>query len=119
MRGLHFAEITHSEDVEENLRLYGELLRGGLNHYRLEKRYIKKSSEHLLGRLTVSFLRGNGEETGGDLPLAIGMLEDVTERKRTEEALEKSEERFHSLVENAAGDAFFVHDLDGRFVDAN
>ena len=43
LRGLHFAEITYPEDVEEGLRLYGELLRGGLNHYRLEKRYVKKS----------------------------------------------------------------------------
>jgi PAS domain S-box-containing protein len=67
--------------------------------------------------LTVSLLQGNGE-TGSEPPLTIGMLEDVTERRRAEEALKKSEERFHNLIENA-GDAFFVHDLDGRFVDAN
>ena len=69
------------------------------------------------GCLTVSLLRGNGE-TGSEPPLTIGMLEDVTERRRAGEALKKSEERFHNLVENA-GDAFFVQDLDGRFVDAN
>ncbi len=118
LRGLHFAGITHPEDVEADLGLYGELLRGGRNHYRLEKRYVKKSGKLLWGRLTVSLLRRNGEETGGELPLAVSMLEDVTERKRAEEALKKSEEWFHGLVENA-GDAFFVHDLDGRFVDAN
>lgn len=117
LRGLHFAEIIHPEDAEEDLRLYEELLRGGLDHYRLEKRYVKKSGELLWGRLTASFLRGDGEETGSNLPLVIGILEDITERKRTEEALKKSEDRFHSLIENA-GDAFFVHDLDGRFVDA-
>ena len=117
LRGLYFAELGYSGDVAEDPRLYRELLQGGRNHYQLEKRYVKKSGELLWGRLTVSLLRGNGE-TGGEPPLTIGMLEDVTERRRAEEALKKSEERFHNLVENA-GDAFFVHDLDGRFVDAN
>jgi diguanylate cyclase (GGDEF)-like protein/PAS domain S-box-containing protein len=117
LRGLYFAELGYSGDTAEDSRLYRELLQGGRNHYQLEKRYVKKSGELLWGRLTVSLLRGNGE-TGSEPPLTIGMLEDVTERRRAEEALKKSEERFHNLVENA-GDAFFVHDLDGRFVDAN
>lgn len=117
LRGLYFAELGYSEDTAEDPRLYRELLQGGRNHYQLEKRYVKKSGELLWGRLTVSLLQGNGE-TGSQPPLTIGMLEDVTERRRAEEALKKSEERFHNLVENA-GDAFFVHDLDGRFVDAN
>jgi PAS domain S-box-containing protein len=117
LRGLYFAELGYSGDTAEDTRLYRELLQGGRNHYQLEKRYVKKSGELLWGRLTVSLLRGNGE-TGSEPPLTIGMLEDVTERRRAEEALTKSEERFHNLVENA-GDAFFVHDLDGRFVDAN
>ena len=43
---------------------------------------------------------------------------DVTERRRAEEELRRSEERLRSVVESAA-DAFFVYDLDGRFVDVN
>ena len=35
-----------------------------------------------------------------------------------DEALRQSEERFRTLVEQAA-DAFFVHDFDGRFLDVN
>ncbi len=40
------------------------------------------------------------------------------ERIQTQEALDRSEERFRRLVEQAA-DAMFVHDLEGRFVDVN
>lgn len=38
--------------------------------------------------------------------------------RRTEEALKASEEKFRSLMEQAA-DAFFIHDFNGRFVDVN
>ncbi len=40
------------------------------------------------------------------------------ERLQAREALDRSEERFRRLVEQAA-DAMFVHDLEGRFLDVN
>ncbi|GFO67121.1 hypothetical protein GMLC_07000 [Geomonas limicola] len=59
-------------------------------------------------------LRGAQGRTVG----VIGIVRDVTDRKLVEEELRSSEERFRTLVEQA-GDAFFVHDLDGRFLDVN
>ena len=48
----------------------------------------------------------------------LGIVIDVTEPKATTESLRESEERFRSLVEQAA-DAVFVHDFDGRFITVN
>jgi len=49
----------------------------------------------------------------------IGIISsDVTERKRTEEALQRSEERLRAYFENAP-DAIFVYDFNGIFLDGN
>ena len=37
----------------------------------------------------------------GQFEFAIGMIEDITQRKQAEEQLKQSEERFRSLIENA------------------
>jgi diguanylate cyclase (GGDEF)-like protein/PAS domain S-box-containing protein len=48
----------------------------------------------------------------------VGTVQDITELKRTERALEESEQRFRQLFEQSV-DALFVHDERGRFVDCN
>jgi PAS domain S-box-containing protein len=47
-----------------------------------------------------------------------GSLQDITERKRAEEALHKSEALFHSLIESLPQN-IFSKDLEGRFTFAN
>ncbi|MBW8041649.1 MAG: PAS domain S-box protein [Planctomycetes bacterium] len=47
-----------------------------------------------------------------------GVIRDITERKRAEEALKASEERLKILFESAP-DGIFLNDLEGRFVDGN
>ncbi len=48
----------------------------------------------------------------------LGVVTDITERKKGEQALRESQERLKILFESAP-DAIYVTDLDGRFVDGN
>ncbi len=50
--------------------------------------------------------------------LVISIVHDISERKRAEAACRESEEKFRSLV-NQAADAIFVADQTGRFIDVN
>ena len=66
---------------------------------------------------------------GDGKPHVLAIMHDVTQLKRDEEALKRelanadhalktSDEKYRNLFENA-GDAIFIHDLDGTVIDAN
>ena len=55
----------------------------------------------------------------GDKPVGLrGIIVDISDRKRAEEALRASEQRFRTLFQ-CAPDAFFVMDRQGNIVDVN
>jgi PAS domain S-box-containing protein len=57
-------------------------------------------------------------DEAGRLVGVHGIALDVTDRKRAEQALERSHTRYADLVENA-NDILYLHDLEGRFVSVN
>jgi PAS domain S-box-containing protein len=80
LRGRVFTELTHPEDIEPNLKLHLQLVKGELQSYQMEKRYIHKDGRILWGFLKTSLIR---DDTGKPR-YYIAMVEDITERKRSE-----------------------------------
>ena len=90
-----FQNITHPEDLQEDLDNMAELLSGRIDSFRMEKRYFRKDGSIVWVNLTcVPLWLG-----AADRRLHIAMVEDITERKRTEEALQASETRFREIAE--------------------
>jgi PAS domain S-box-containing protein len=57
-------------------------------------------------------------ENDGERVKIIGVIQDITDRKKSEEALKESEEKFRSIMENSA-DAIFITDQQGKYVYTN
>ena len=55
---------------------------------------------------------------GGRVDMIVAMVEDVSERRRVENALQASEHKYRALVEQAA-DAVLITDLDGGLIELN
>lgn len=108
LQGMHLKTFAHPEDAEIDVALFAELMEDNREHFQIEKRYVRKDRVVVWGRLTVSLLRNNSDAP----PHALAMVEDITERKRAEEALEASEAKFRSLIENAS-DVVTILEADG------
>jgi PAS domain S-box-containing protein len=78
---MSFADITYPDDLQSDVDLAEQLFRGELPVYRMQKRYVKKNGDIIWINLTASVIR---DHEGSPL-YGLGMMEDVTEMKRTQE----------------------------------
>lgn len=85
---MSFIDYTHPDYVAADLKLFQELVAGKLDHYQLEKNYIHKDGRLVWGRLNVSLVQDSSNKP----QFAIGMIEDITERKQVESDLRDSKE---------------------------
>jgi PAS domain S-box-containing protein len=90
LAGMTCSEFANPEDSQDDWALFQQLRAGLIDHYTLEKRYVRKDGSPLWGRLNVSLLKTADEES----PLVFAFVEDITEHKLAEGELRRSEERF-------------------------
>jgi formate hydrogenlyase transcriptional activator len=95
LRKLSFFDITPEEFRESNRGLAADLWTGNREQYELEKPYRHKDGNLVWVRLHASIVQG----TANAPRFAMALCEDITERKRAEESLRKSEDRWRTLLE--------------------
>jgi PAS domain S-box-containing protein len=106
--------IADPDDVDVDAILAGQLARGEIANYQVAKRYRRKDGAVVDALVSRCVLR----DREGRAIHYITQMQDMTERRRGEEALRNSEVYFRELVEQAA-EGVFIADLDGRYTDVN
>jgi PAS domain S-box-containing protein len=112
MCSMHCVNFSPPEDAQKDWALFEQLRARSIDHYQIEKRFSRRDGSFMWGRLSVSLLSEHPS------PLVVAMVEDITERKRAEETLRESEEKFRSVFRDA-GIGMVIVSPEGRFLGAN
>jgi PAS domain S-box-containing protein len=87
LRAVNFLDITHEDYREANWALITELVEGKRQQFQIEKKYRRKDGSLLWVSNNVSLVPG----TERVARFIMALTEDITERKRAEQALRRSE----------------------------
>jgi PAS domain S-box-containing protein len=90
---LRIDDITHPDDLPQNLSLFDELAKGG-PPYQMEKRYIRPDGSQVWANNSVSALMDEKCHPSSIFTVTL----DVTDRKRVEEALRVAQARLDFAI---------------------
>jgi len=108
LRNKHCVDFSPREDAEKDWALFQQLRAGSIDHYQLEKRYFRRDGSLVWGSLSISLLKSSPS------PLVLAMVENITDKKKAEEA------RFrHAAVIESSDDAIASATLDGIILSWN
>ena len=85
--------LAHPREALGDLEAFHRVCAGDLPRYQVEKRYYRKDGHLLWGRFTATAIQDVTDQQA----CVIGMLEDITERKRGEEELQRRAEALQRL----------------------
>ena len=114
LRELHFFELLHPEDLEKHMQRVGELLAEEIPDFVVESRYLRKDGNVIWIRKSASLVR----DADGVPKWMLSLIEDITERKRTEQSLRESEKIYRAIGE-AIPYGIWICDRDGRNIYAS
>ena len=111
---LTIQDITSPEDIKISTKKLADLFSRDIGFYRFEKRFKRKDGSIFWGDLSISLIH----DLENSSEIALGVVVDITYRKRYEEALRDSEERYKTIFETVPT-SIVVIDKEGKIVDIN
>ncbi len=114
LQNLHIRDLTHPDDREADWAIYVAAAAGDRPQYRNEKRYLRPDGAVVWVRVNAVFLR----DLQGRFLHSMAVVEDVTERKLAEAALQESERHYRLLFETMLQGVVY-QDTEGRIVSMN
>lgn len=97
LTGMTVEDVSHPDDYKADRSNWDRMVEGTLPRFQMEKRYRRKDGRWMWGLLTSTLVR----DTSGEPRFIIGMVEDISERKRVEEALRGAKETLQTIFDAA------------------
>jgi PAS domain S-box-containing protein len=88
-----WSEITHPDDLATDVEQFNRILSGQIEQYTMDKRFIRKDGKVVWASIAVGCVR----ESDGRVDYIVGVMEDITERKRVEAMLRESQEQLRDV----------------------
>ncbi len=100
-----FQDLTHPDDLANNLSVFGKTLVGETESYCIEKRYVRQDGGIVWASLTVGCVR----TADGGVDYFVSVVQDITDRKRAEARLAERNAQL-DLAGNIARIGSFAYD---------
>jgi len=95
LMGLSFQDITHPDDLADDIDYLRRVLSGEINNFSWEKRYLQKDGSSVWVNLAVSLVRLDT----GEPRHFIAVFQDITERVEAEEELKRYRIHLEEIIE--------------------
>jgi PAS domain S-box-containing protein len=91
----NWEEMTHPDDLEQNLQVFNRLLAGEVRYFTFEKRYVKKDGNNVYTTIHTRVLR----KEDGTIDHIVLLVEDITDRKKAQEAVERERQSLWRMLQ--------------------
>jgi len=102
LTGMKWTEITHPDDLKEDISNFEKMKNGEIDSYSMNKRYIKPDGSYAWVNMVVAALQHKNLSEQAH----VCLIEDITERKKIEQALLESERSKAVLLSHLPGMAY-------------
>lgn len=96
LKNLKMEDLSLWQDVEKSKSLMQAMDAGELDHYALNKSYVRKDGTKLMAKTTVNAVR----TPEGEISYQVAIVEDITKELQAKLQLKESENRLATLIKN-------------------
>lgn len=108
-----WAEMTHPDDLVADVAQFKRVMKGEIDGYTLDKRWVRKDGEVIHAAISVKALR----HADGSVDRFVAFLQDVTDRHRMDEALRRTHAEMEQQVTIRTSQLLAINDELVREID--
>ena len=115
LKTMNYSEFTSPQNVEQAFRDFNWVYKTKTSARGLQWKVLRGDGETVDLEVAVALMRNQR----GDPVGFRGLAQDISDRKRAEEAIKQSEEKYRTLYDNAQAAMFRTRIKDGQILEAN